>query len=182
MYANIFKFNENFETVLANILNSDPKAHLLMSGYIPMCRSHMCRIASKLEGDSMKRIHMMPALNKEDFYSAINISDVVLDPYPFGGCNSSLEAFDLGVPVVSMPSKFINGRFTYGFYKKMGITDCLVNDYNEYTQLALKMGNNKEYRNMISTRILEEKHVLFEDKYCVKDWINCLLELANKHL
>ena len=176
-----FKFNEGFETVLANILNSDPKAQLLMSGIIPMCRSHMCRIASKLEGDSMKRIHMFPPLNKADFYSTLNISDVVLDPYPFGGCNSSLEAFDLGVPVVSMASKFINGRFTYGFYKRMGITECLVNNYNDYTQLALKLANNKDYRNMISKRILEEKHVLFEDASSVKDWANCLLELASKH-
>ena len=44
----------------------------------------------------------------------VYISDIVLDTYPFGGCNSSLEVFSLGKIIITYPSEFLPGRFTYG--------------------------------------------------------------------
>lgn len=176
-----YKFSEELEDMIAQIIKSDPKAHLLLSHNIPFCHSHLIRMKNKFGEESMKRIHTYPAEGKPKFYSMISISDVVLDPYPFGGCNSSIEAFDLGIPVVSMPSKFINGRFTYGFYQKMGIHECLVDNADDYVKIALKLANNPEYRDMIVKKINRQKHLLFQDVESVRDWSSCLMKLADKH-
>ena len=45
---------------------------------------------------------------------------MLFDPYPFNGCNVAFF-FSMGIPIVTMPADMINGRFTYGLYKKMGI-------------------------------------------------------------
>ena len=177
-----YKFNDEFENIIAQIIRSDDKAIVLLSVVIPFCRSHLARIINKIGKENANKIKFYPAKNKLDFYSLIKLSDVVLDPYPFGGCNSSLEAFDLGVPVVSMPSQFINGRFTYGFYQKMGIQDCLASTVDEYVETALKLVNNYDFRNSVVAKINKNKNLLFEDPESVKDWTKCLLDLGEKHI
>ena len=110
----------------------------------------------------------------------MKISDVSLDPYPFGGCNSTLEAFEFDIPVVSYPTEFINGRFTYGFYKKMDIDDCIVNSTDDYIKLAIKLGDDKEYNNSIRVKINENKDKLFEDRESINEWNKVLEELIIK--
>ena len=73
----------------------------------------------------------------------------MIDPYPFGGCNTSLEAFSLDIPIITRPSKIINGRFTYGFYQKMDIIDLTADSKVEYIELCTKLVNNKEFYNNI---------------------------------
>ena len=35
------------------------------------------------------------------------IQNVLLDPFPYGGGNSSLEAFSFGVPIVTLPTELL---------------------------------------------------------------------------
>ena len=81
------------------------------------------RITDQLK--NKEQIHRFYFITKKPmriFLEYIRNCDVMLDPYPFGGCNTSFEGFFLGKPIITMPSDFINGRFTYGLYKKMGIS------------------------------------------------------------
>ena len=48
----------------------------------------------------------------------MNSSDIILDTYPFGGCNSSLEAFSLGKIVITLPSKYLPEDLLMDFIKK----------------------------------------------------------------
>ena len=87
------------------------------------------------------RIKFFKVLSLYEYLNLINISDIVLDTYPFGGCNSSLEAFYLDKPVVSWPTNKINGRFTYGFYKKMDINECIAKNKEDYINKCVKLSN-----------------------------------------
>ena len=55
-------------------------------------------------------------------------ADVILD-----------EAFDFDIPVVTLPTNFINGRFTDGFYKYMNINGLSAKDEIEYLQAINKI-------------------------------------------
>ena len=46
-------------------------------------------------------------------------ADCILEPFPFGGLNSTYDALSVNQLVVSLPSNFLSGRFTYGLYKKI---------------------------------------------------------------
>ena len=65
----------------------------------------------------VSRVKFLPPQHHQNFVNLMKCSDILIDTYPFGGCNSSLECFSLHKPLVTQPSKRINGRFTYGFYK-----------------------------------------------------------------
>ena len=73
---------------------------------------------------TQKKIYVQKTLNNKIFWvkncdfiiynSYIYHSDLVLDPYPFGGCNGSLEALSKGKIIITRPSNYLPGRFTYG--------------------------------------------------------------------
>jgi predicted O-linked N-acetylglucosamine transferase (SPINDLY family) len=71
----------------------------------------------------------------------------------------------------------INGRFTTGFYKKMDLEEYVCNSKEEYIDFAIKLGNDKEYRQSIEKKISEKKDCLFSDKESIQEWKDDLIKI-----
>lgn len=123
------------------------------------------------------RIIILPKLKASNYYELIKKSYLILDTYPHGGCNSSLESFYHNKIVITYPSKFLRGRFTYGFYKKMGINDAIVNSIDDYVEKTIFFINNPDEKNKIENMIKENKHKLFNDLESIHEWNNILSNL-----
>jgi predicted O-linked N-acetylglucosamine transferase (SPINDLY family) len=126
------------------------------------------------------KIHFVSGMNHNNYINLMNIADVILDPFPFGGCNSSLEGFSLGKVIVTQSSNMINGRFTTGFYKKMKLDELICKDKKEYINLAIKLGLNKKFRNKYENIIKERNNCLFNDNESIDEWKNNIINLLNK--
>jgi hypothetical protein len=119
---------------------------------------------------------------KNKFLNYINVSDLILDPYPFGGCNTSFEAFSLNKIVITRPSDFLAGRFTYGFYKKMGITNPIAYSEEEYINKVSYYLNNTDEKEKLENEIKEKNHLLFNDQESVDEWDKVLMYLYDKDI
>jgi protein O-GlcNAc transferase len=97
-----------------------------------------------------------------DFLSLVTVSDVMLDPLHYSGGNTSLEAFALGTPIVTWPGEFMRGRHTHGFYKLMDLDDCVASDHEDYVEIALRLGRDKDFRRHVTRRVLDRVPALFE--------------------
>ena len=51
----------------------------------------------------------------------LRLSHAVLDTYPYGGCLTFLESIAAGKPVVTLPSDYVRGRFSYALYMQVGL-------------------------------------------------------------
>ena len=102
--------------------------------------------------------------------------------FPFGGCNSTIEALCLNKPVITLPGKFINSRFTYGFYLKMGVLDLVSENIEEYINLCLKCVNDIEWLNNIKIKIASNINKILEDKESSLEWDNKLIELFENYI
>jgi len=173
-----FKFNPEFHQVFKKILDNDPNALIILLNSDDLIPTVLKQL-EELLGKDMNRIHVLQKQAIYNYFSLIQFSDVILDYYPFGGCNSSLDAFSLGTPVVTLPSNFISGRFSYGFYQKMGIMDLVASNFDNYVELAIKCANNKEWRNTLSKQILEKTSVLFNEQKSIDDWDEMLTNMYN---
>lgn len=127
--------------------------------------------------DYSDKIIILSSLNTCFFYELIKQSYLILDSYPHGGCNTSLESFYYNKVVITHPSKFLRGRFTQGFYKKMGISSCIVNSIDEYYNKVMFYLNNKKEKEKVEKSIRENKHLLFNDLESVYEWNKILREL-----
>jgi hypothetical protein len=175
-----FKISEDFEKILDGILKEDSNARILMSYSKPYCKSQIQRIINRVGEKDFKRILFLPSLDIINYMNLINLTDVILDPYPFGGCNTSFEAFDLDVPVVTMPTKYLNGRFTFGMYKKMGFIDMVADSPQTYIKLAVKSATDKTWKSMIKEKINKNKHLIFQEKLAITEWSDFLFNTYKK--
>ena len=80
--------------------------------------------------------------------------------------------------IVTHESNMINGRFTSGFYKKMGLDDIITYSSHEYIELAIKLGNDKLYRKTIESRIKSNNN-LFNDTDSISDWTTFINNIIN---
>jgi len=102
-----------------------------------------------------ERIRFLPRLSGADFIRAQALADVVLDTPGFSGGKTSLEAFAVGQPVVTLPSRYLRGRLTHGFYRRMGLDDLVPSSPEGYVEMALKLGREAGFRAEAKGRIAE---------------------------
>lgn len=171
-----FKISKQFEMILYHILEKDPNGYILMSYYKPFCKSQMDRMFETFGEEKFRRLVFYPALDIHSYLNIVKLLDVMLDPYPFGGCNTSYEAFDYNIPVVTLPTRFLNGRFTFGLYKKMGFIDMIATTAENYIKIAIKCATDKAWRQTIIDKIKDNKYAIFMEEESVTDWANMLEE------
>ena len=162
----LFKFNPIFDDYIIDILIKNNNFVLIL-----LNNDSKQKIIKRLNNKNItSQIHIFPGMDHLSYLNLIKISDIILDPYPFGGCNSSLEAFSLGKIVITCASNMINGRFTSGFYIKMGLENLITYNKNDYVELALKFVSNKDYKYEIEDIIIKNNHLLFNEKESINDW------------
>uniref|UniRef100_A0A6C0H919 O-GlcNAc transferase C-terminal domain-containing protein n=1 Tax=viral metagenome TaxID=1070528 RepID=A0A6C0H919_9ZZZZ len=170
----LFKFNPIFDQYIINILVSNKNFILII-----LNGDQKHKIFQRFNYKNISsRIHIFPMMQHYHYLNLMYISDIILDPYPFGGCNSSFEAFSMNKVIVTHESNMINGRFTSGFYKKMGLDDIITYSSHEYIELAITLGNDKLYRKTIESRIKSNNN-LFNDTDSISDWTTFIDDIIN---
>jgi predicted O-linked N-acetylglucosamine transferase (SPINDLY family) len=165
----IFKLLPDFDEYLLGILEKDPNGILILQDAITGKKDKIIKRFEKFN-KNLGRIHFIGSLQHHIYMNYIYIADVMLDPYPFGGCNSSFEAFSLGIPIVTRPSTMINGRFTNGFYNKLNIFDLICHSKEEYIEKAIKLTSDIEFKNNIIKKIKENSNLLFTEEESFTEW------------
>ena len=166
----IFKLHPDFDYLLGEILHKDPKGILLLiEGKHEYWKDLLINRFKRIFPDAIDRIIFAPQLPRKDFISLFLVADAVLDTIHFSGGNTSLECFACGIPVVTWPSPLLPGRLTYGYYKQMGIMDCVADTFDSYVEIALRLANNSDWRNHIKDKIKAASYVLFENMNSVSE-------------
>jgi predicted O-linked N-acetylglucosamine transferase (SPINDLY family) len=166
----LFKLHPDFDELLAQILRADRNGIVvLIEGRYPHWRELVEKRFQKTMPDVADRVRWVGRQSYEDYLNLLLVTDVLLDPTHFVGGNSSYEGLGLGVPIVTLPSKFLRGRITYALYKKMNVMDCVAENREDYVRLALELGTDRARREEIRAKIQNASGVLFEDFQAVQD-------------
>ena len=166
----LFKFHPDFDAALKDILSRDAKGRVvLVDGLEPEWNETLhCRFR-KAFPESVDRVEFLPRQSRDDFLALMAVCDVMLDPFHFGGGNTTYEALSLGTPIVTLPSGFMRGRVTSACYQKMGLSDCITGSETEYVDLAVRLGTDPAYRSTMQARILAANGALFDDREAVRE-------------
>ena len=167
-FQNLFKMHPEFDAILHGILSRDPLGDVvIMEGKYPRWTQMLRDRFARTLGEHASRVLFLPGQSHPDFMSLNAAADVSLDPIHFGGGNTTYEALAVGLPVVTMPSQFLRGRITNAMYQQMGMTDLVASSAEEYVDLAIRLGTDREFRQATSKKILDACPVLFEDQRAV---------------
>jgi predicted O-linked N-acetylglucosamine transferase (SPINDLY family) len=120
--------------------------------------------------DCMERVHFIYQAPFLEYVESIKECDILLDYYPFGGFNSTIETFLLGKVCITRPGKRISGKFTQGLYRKMGITEFICESDAEYVAKAVQYGKNRDERSKYEALIRDNVHRVIQEQESVDEW------------
>jgi predicted O-linked N-acetylglucosamine transferase (SPINDLY family) len=117
-------------------------------------------------------------LNSSMFAGTAACSDVFLDSIGWSGGNTTLEAINHNIPVVTLPGEMMRGRHTMAILKMMGIEETITATKDDYVRVAVLLGQDAEYRQHISKLVAENKQKLYRDLKPVRALEDFFLELV----
>ena len=167
----LFKLHPAFDALAAGILRGDAEGRLVLIGsrHRAWLEALMRRMGETMP-DVLDRVIVLPPMRHELFLGLLATSEVVLDTPQFNGMNSSLEAFAVGTPIVTLPGRLQRMRHTAGMYAAMGIEDLCASSDEEYVRLALEVARDRDRRTAYSRMIREREAALFEDRRVVSGY------------
>lgn len=177
---NLFKLHPDLDLLTKEILERDPQAiYLLIESEDPLLTNKIKQRLEKNHGKNYSRIKFFPRLmSGPEYFDMLRLADVVIDSLHYtGGVNTISDAFICNTPFVTLPGKFQRGRYGYAMYTKMGISECLAKDAADYVNIALKIANERDYRQSLTKKIKERAPILFEDLNAVKEHEQIFLQL-----
>lgn len=164
----LFKLHPDQDAAFQEILASDRNGVLVfLEGDQPLLKRMLLERLRRRMPAEISRVRFVPMQPFRDFLNLIKVSDVVLDTFVFGGGNSSMEAFAVGRPVVTLPSDQLRGRLTLACCRRMGIDELVAADARDFAARAVRLGTDRSYRAAVQARIAARSGALFEDKAMV---------------
>lgn len=165
----LFKFHPDFDRILTGILERDPEGTLVLyAGKVPAWQDTLLsRLEARMSGIS-RRIHWIPNVTRERYIATLAALSVMLDPFPFGGGNTTLEALAVGTPVVTLPPQFARGRLAYAFLSQSKLLDGLARSEDDYLAKAIHFAHNDSPERRAHIR--DCSNILFENTRGIREW------------
>jgi predicted O-linked N-acetylglucosamine transferase (SPINDLY family) len=164
------KLSPESASLLFRVLRADPKGELvLIAGDHPDSKEALERLAATAPGKDRTRIRILERLQYADYLRLLALADVVLDTAPYCGSVTTHDALAFGVPIVTLPGRFLRGRITAACYRQMGVDGPVARDADEYVAMAVELGTNRSSREDLRRRILERSLALYENDAAVKE-------------
>ena len=132
--------------------------------------------------NSDQYVVFLPRLDPGKYRAVNRLSDIRLDTIGWSGCNSTLEAIECNLPIVTLPGTLMRQRHSSAILTMMGVTETIASTLDEYIELAVRLGKDLEWRRRISEKISENKHRVYHDKTCIAGLENFLIHAVEMKL
>lgn len=177
----LFKIHPDLDAIFGAILRADASGRVVM---IEGQSRHWgellrARFTATLP-DVSDRIIFLPRQSGADFTRLLGLPCVILDTPHFNGMNTSLEAFSVGTPVVTLPGSLQRGRHTAAMYRRMRFTECIAASGDDYARIAISLATDEDYRRYVKDEIMQRSEVLFEDPHVPREFERFFLDAARR--
>lgn len=177
-----FKWNPEFTRAVARCLSASPAARLVVFdgpavGSGDVFDEYLAHHFAALGVDAKARVIRLPQRSRTDFLAVLATCDVGLDTFGFSGGNTSLDAFSVGLPVVTLPGEFMRGRQTFAMLALMSssmASSLVAKDADDYVRIATLLLHDEQQRTALRRDIRAENYRLFDDVRAVaalREWV-----------
>lgn len=136
-----WKLNRETFAVWAGVLRHLPRSRLLVLA--PAGRAADFVLSSLEElGVARERVECLPRQPRLDYLATYQRIDVCLDTIPYNGHTTSLDAFWMGVPVVTLVGDRVVGRAGYAQATLLGLPQLIANDPQQFVERAAALAEN----------------------------------------
>ena len=171
----LFKIHPDNDALFARALAAVPDATFVH--FEGRDRRLTARYAARLAvaGVGAARVRTLPQCAHDDFLRVNSVCDVMLDTLHWSGGNTSLDALACGLPVVTLPGRFMRGRQSAGMLALMGIDELVAGDTESYVRIVASLAGDAPRRAALARRIRDAHARIFDDPgpvAALAQWLN----------
>jgi protein O-GlcNAc transferase len=142
-FNNFTKVNDQTLKRWAEILACIPDARLLLEiigiDGEEFRRETEARLAGL--GLPLDRVILEPR-KRSNQYVLYNKIDIALDPFPFNGCTTTLDALWMGAPVITLAGEYYTARMGVTVLNNAGLPELIAENETAYVDLAVQLATD----------------------------------------
>src|SRR5258708_846464 len=93
-------------------------------------------------GIGSERLRLAPGSPRDELLAAYNEVDIALDPFPFGGGTTTLEALWMGVPTITLRGDRFVGRVGESVLTTLGLAELVAASPADYLTAAIDLAGD----------------------------------------
>ena len=130
------KLNDGVFDVWAELLAAVPNSRLLL--VVPGGPARQAEVAALWGGRGVTadRLRMTDIVSPHDYFLLYNGVDVALDPFPYAGGTTTMDALFMGVPVVTLEGRWATARAGVTLLRAAGLPQWVARTPAEYVAIA----------------------------------------------
>jgi len=132
---NFCKINEPVLRLWARVLGQVEKARLILLSPVGSHREQALEVFSR-EGIDARRAEFVVQRPRQTYLESYHRVDIALDPFPYNGHTTSLEALWMGVPVISMAGDGPVSRAGWSQLSNLGLPELVAFSEDDYVRIA----------------------------------------------
>lgn len=168
----LFKYLPQYDYLFSEIAKQNPQAKFVFFESYPylidIFKHRLDSVFRDNNLDFQDYCLFLPFLCQNDYFNLNLLSDVFLDSITWSGDNTTREAIACHLPIVTYATEFMRGRHSYGILTMLGVTETIAFSPQEYIEIAVRLGNDKPYREEMREKIKANHHNLYNDLECVR--------------
>lgn len=144
-FNNLAKISRNAVTLWARVLEGTPGSRLMLkTGALKSAaaRQYFTELFTDA-GLAPDRLILKPGAAHAKLLKAYAEIDIALDPMPYSGGLTTLEALWLGVPVVSLAGSTFAGRHSASHLGNAGLGELVAGTADEYVEIAVNLAKDR---------------------------------------
>lgn len=151
----LYKYLPQHDAILPAIAARVPQAQFLFIAHhagpvTEAFKRRLDRAFAEAGLDSGRHVVILPRLKVHHYAGLNHQANVYLDSIGWSGGNTTLEAIAAGLPVVTLPGRFMRGRHSYAILTMMGVSETIAKDRDDYVAIAARLGNDAAWRRTIA--------------------------------
>jgi CRISPR-associated protein Csy1 len=179
----LFKIHPATDALLARVLAAAPAARLVVfEGRHPaLTAKFRARVDAAFAREGVRaaeRVIVLPQCGHDDYMRINAVCDAMLDTLRWSGGNTSLDALAAGLPVVTLPGRFMRGRQSAGMLQLIGLGDLVARDEDGYVRLAARLASDRAFHDEQARRTREAAGRIFADAAPVRAFGDALERLV----
>jgi hypothetical protein len=100
-----------------------------------------------------ENVELYHSLDYKAYMTHMEVGDLSIDSFHFGGCNTISDSLFVRVPTVTWEGTKWYNRIGSEMLRLVGVPECIATNEDEYLSICLKLINDDEYRASIRAKI-----------------------------
>jgi predicted O-linked N-acetylglucosamine transferase (SPINDLY family) len=135
------KTNPEVLSLWAQVVAAVPGSRMIVRAFPGQARERV-RDAFARAGVDAERIEFVSFQPRDEYLQTYRRIDVALDTFPYNGHTTSLDAFWMGVPVVTLVGDTVVGRAGAAFARQLGLPELVAASRGQFVSAAVELARD----------------------------------------